>query len=260
MLMGFSGGALPSRVTLPATEPVVVASTVFPAGAVVAAGCSAVGALSLLPHPVMARAMRAASERLNHLLLMLENSSLAELHILTRSGTDGGRILEQEEPARRRRSWLLSAGLLPCSDVAGGGRAGLQCCLLLGGQGEHVTDQEVGLISVILLHGAGRGAGEDPDVAFFAEKAGRHGSAGNNFRGIGDPAGGPCGLQALVREQEIRRRSILVVRFVAGHVALQARRSGTGEQAASHGALGVCERLDLRGNKRVGLRRHRFEK
>src|ERR1700691_5685533 len=109
MLMGFSGAALPSRETLPATEPVVVASTVFPAGAVLAAGCSAVGALSLLPHPVMARAIRAASERLNQLLLMLENSSLAELHILTRSGTDGARILEHEGPARRPLYWLFFA-------------------------------------------------------------------------------------------------------------------------------------------------------
>src|ERR1700679_1883727 len=133
MLMGFSGAALPSRETLPATEPVVVASTVFPAGAVLAAGCSAVGALSLLPHPVRTRAMRAASEKLNHLLLIFENSSLAELHILTRSGTNGARILEHDEPARRRRYRLLAAGLLPCCDIAGRGRAAKQCCLLLRG-------------------------------------------------------------------------------------------------------------------------------
>src|ERR1700691_1200273 len=101
MLMGFSGAALPSRVTLPATEPVVVASTVLPAGAVVAAGCSAVGALSLLPHPVMARAIRAARARCGNLLTMLENSSLAELRILTRLGTGGARFLEHKEPARR---------------------------------------------------------------------------------------------------------------------------------------------------------------
>src|SRR5580698_5664969 len=148
MLMGFSGAALPSRVTLPATEPVVVASTVFPAGAEVAAGCSAVGALSLMPYPVLFCANRATSEKLKHLLLMFGNSSLAELRILTRSGTDGARILEPENPARRRHDWLLPAGLPACCDVAGRRRAAEQCCLLLGSEGEHVTDQEVGLIAV----------------------------------------------------------------------------------------------------------------
>src|SRR5271155_51278 len=83
MLMAFSGAALPSRVTLPATEPVVEASTVFPAGAAVAAGCSVV-VLSLLPQPVMAMAIRAVRARCENLLSMLENSSLAELRILTR--------------------------------------------------------------------------------------------------------------------------------------------------------------------------------
>src|SRR5580704_879359 len=98
MLIGFSGAALPSRVTLPETEPAVEASTVFPAGAAVAAGCSAVGVLSLLPQPVMARAIRAARARCENLLLMLKNSSLAELRILTRLGTDGARFLVREEP------------------------------------------------------------------------------------------------------------------------------------------------------------------
>src|SRR5271154_3579676 len=102
MLMAFSGAALPSRVTLPATEPVVEASTVFPAGAAVAAGCSVV-VLSLLPQPVMAMAIRAARARCENLLSMLENSSLAELRILTRLGTDGAGFLDCKEPAGRRR-------------------------------------------------------------------------------------------------------------------------------------------------------------
>src|SRR5271155_3072052 len=113
MLMGFSGAALPSRVTLPETEPVVVASTVFPAGALVAAGCSVV-VLSLLPHPVMARAIRVARARCENLLLMLENSSLAELRILTRSSTEGARFLVRYERQRQRRP--AEAGRYKCKD------------------------------------------------------------------------------------------------------------------------------------------------
>src|SRR5271163_4677622 len=102
MLMGFSCSGLPSSATLPETEPVVAASTDFPAGAAGVAGCSVV-VLSLLPHPVMARARIAVRARRKLLLLMLKNSSLAELRILTRSGTEGARILEHTEPTRRRR-------------------------------------------------------------------------------------------------------------------------------------------------------------
>ena len=76
MLIGFSLAGLPSRVTLPVTVPAVEASTVFPAGAVVAAGCSAVSLLSFLPQPVMAMARTAASARWKYLLLIAGKASL----------------------------------------------------------------------------------------------------------------------------------------------------------------------------------------
>src|SRR5271156_7242584 len=113
ILMAFSGAALPSRVTLPATEPVVEASTVFPAGAVGAAGCSVV-VLSLLPHPVMAMAIRVARARCENLLLMLENSSLAELRILTRSSTEGARFLVRYE--RQSQRCPAESGRYKCKD------------------------------------------------------------------------------------------------------------------------------------------------
>src|SRR5271156_5414501 len=111
MLMAFSCSGLPSSVTLPVTEPVVEAATILPAGAAVAAGCSAVWLLSLLPQPVMTRARIAARARCENLLLILENSSLAELRILTRLGTDDAGFLLRCRTALRVPRFTFSDSL-----------------------------------------------------------------------------------------------------------------------------------------------------
>ena len=64
MLIAFSGVGLPSSVTVPVTDPVVEASTVFPAAGL--AGCVRDSLLSLLPQPVMASATTAARARLKY--------------------------------------------------------------------------------------------------------------------------------------------------------------------------------------------------
>src|SRR5690348_9246203 len=100
--------------------------------------------------------------------------------------------------------------------------------LLAGRQLEHVANEEIGFIARVIFRGGGQRAVEDPAIALANEKSGRHGRAGNDGGGLSDPALGPRSAEALAREQEIRRGGVLVMRDVAGHVALEARSSRTG--------------------------------
>src|ERR1700675_2289263 len=251
MLMGRAAGALPSSVMVPVTEPAVAASTVFAEAGAVAAGCEVDSFfVELPPQPAITTAAATASTNCINLLFICCPSSLSK------------RIILAIPVCVRQRFFTLAALLAPSTRAAGSSRqqpwrtrtarsqkarrtsasctrsarrfcparsrprrrAANQRRLLLWSQREHVAHQQIGVIAVVLLQTGRQRPGEYPVVAIPVEQARRHRRTGDNFRGIGDPALGPRGLQAVMREQEVRRRRHFIVHHIARHVALQTRR------------------------------------
>jgi hypothetical protein len=79
MLMGFGVGAVPSRVTLPVTDPAVAGSTAAAGAAVPPAGVSEVSVGCLLPQPASAMASAAVQIANDLLVVMIKKILLGRL-------------------------------------------------------------------------------------------------------------------------------------------------------------------------------------
>src|SRR3984957_3072541 len=77
--MGFGVGAVPSRVTLPVTDPAVAGSTGAAGAAAPAAGVSEVSVACLLPQPASAMASAAVQIANDHLVVMIRKCLLGRI-------------------------------------------------------------------------------------------------------------------------------------------------------------------------------------
>src|SRR5579871_2483879 len=119
---------------------------------------------------------------------------------------------------------FIAQTLLSCTTgTAAGRRSSHQGPLLLRSEFEHVADQQVCLVSLVVFETGGQRAGEHPVIAVALEQTARHSRARSDQSRIGNPALGPGGLQAFFGEQEIGSDGALVVVRVARGMALQAR-------------------------------------
>src|SRR5271155_921963 len=124
---------------------------------------------------------------------------------------------------------------------------------------EDIFDQELRVILVVALERSRRRARENPVIIFALEQAGRHGRARADRLRVDNPALDPVGFQAASGLQEVGRSRGAVVRWIAGGVALQARRGGAAEEAARQGGFLGCQNWRLFRNVWERLARESLE-
>src|SRR5436305_5575351 len=133
-----------------------------------------------------------------------------------------------------------------------------QLALLVRRQQEHVAHEKLRMIAVIIIESFGRRAIEDHALALFPEQPRWHRRSRTYLLRVEQPAISPLRLQALAREQKIRRglvNDIVIVR----DVALQTWSARRCEQLAREESLLVCQRLKLLAYVRLLLRRDGHE-
>src|SRR3954462_3669813 len=116
------------------------------------------------------------------------------------------------------------------------------------------------MVSIVPVESRGCRSGKNPLAVLLTEQTGRHGGPGADGLRIGNPALNPIRLEPFFRQQEIWGGGNLVVRGIAGSVALQTGRSRAGEQTSSHVALLGRQGRHLLWNVGQRLLRHRLEK
>src|ERR1700676_1163307 len=248
----FAGlGAVPSNFTVPLTLTAVAGSIGVDAGAAAGvAGCSSV--VSFLPQPA-SNTIPNDSDRLqiasDFFVFILFSASPLKISKILFS------LLRSE------LSRVAAATFRGAASVRGP-RSAHRCAhapLLFRRELENIFDEELGVVLVVSVEGCGRGAGERPAIVFALEQAGRHGGAGADGLGVNDPAFDPIGFQATFGLQEVGGGGGLIVRRIAGGVALQARSGWAAEKAARHVRFLGGERRWLFRNVREGLARERLE-
>ena len=83
---------------------------------------------------------------------------------------------------------------------------------------EHVADEQICVVTVISLRTRGEWTGEHPAIFIAAEKARRHTCTRKNRLWVCDPALRPIRTQAILRQEEVGRRSNLIVRWITGRM------------------------------------------
>src|SRR5437764_15128654 len=107
------------------------------------------------------------------------------------------------------------------------------------------------MVAVIIIESLRRRAVEDHPVAFFLEETGRHRRSRTNLLRVKQPAISPLRFQAFARQEEVRRRSSLIMRRIPRDVTLQTGRTLRGEQRTRQVALLVRQWVKLLADVRV---------